>query len=267
MRRPPDPLWVSGTLPHPSLPTIAIVGTRRLTPYGARAARELAAAFASAGAVVVSGLAQGIDSTAHAAAIAARGRTIAVLGEGLRAIRECGPVRRKQLAIAISENGALVSEYPMDVRPSDWTFPQRNRTIAGLSDAVIVVEAPAGSGSLITARRAIELRRPLFAVPGPIGAPTWVGSNRLIADGKASLLSDAGEVAQLLGLRLLAPSLVSDLTALGERLMGILAVGASDTDSIADALGVPVSDATTLIAELLIAGQVIATGDGRFARA
>lgn len=267
MKRPPDPLWVSGELPDPGIPAVGIVGTRRLTTYGARATRELSTGLARAGAVIVSGLAQGIDSTAHAAALDANGRTIAVLGEGLTWFDECGPVRRRQLAARIRQQGALVSEYALDVRPTEWTYPRRNATIAGLSDVLIVVEAPDGSGALITAERMNDLHRPVYAVPGPLGAPTWVGSNRYIAEGKASLLTSAQQIADVLGLRLGAPSSRSDRSDhLGERLIALLAADAADTDAIAAGLGIAPDEATTLIAEHLIAGTIAATGDGRFAR-
>ncbi len=267
LRKPPDPLWVSGDLPDDGIPTVGIVGTRRLTPYGVRVARELSTTLARAGAVVVSGLAQGIDSTAHAAALDSGGPTIAVLGEGLASFEETGPVRRRHLAARIRRQGALVSEYALDLHPTDWTYPRRNATIAGLSDVLIVVEAPEGSGALITADRMVDLGRPLYAVPGPLGAPTWVGSNRYIAEGKATLLASAKQIADLLGLRLASPApRPSSRDHLGERLAALLAASAADTDTIAAGLGIAAAAATTLIAEQLIAGTIAPTGDGRFAR-
>lgn len=264
--RPPDPLWVWGQLPDDRTPTVGIVGTRRLTTYGSRIARELATVLARAGAVIVSGLAQGIDSTAHAGALDAGGRTIAVLGEGLAWFDDHGPLRRRTLARRIRERGALVSEYPLDVRGKDWTFPRRNATIAAMSDALIVVEAPEGSGALITAKRMLELGRPVFAVPGPLGAPTWVGSNSSIARGKAVLLASAQQVAERLKLELVpAPRARSD--GLAERLAALLAAEAADADTLAAQLGLRSADAATLVAQQLIAGTIVATGDGRFARA
>jgi DNA processing protein len=257
---------VSGTLPDPALRTVGIVGTRRSTPYGERVARELASALARAGAVIVSGLAQGIDSTAHAGAVMSGGKTIAVLGEGLLGFDEHGPLRRRLLAKQIRDNGALVSEYALDVRPTDWTFPRRNRTIAALSDVVVVVEAPEESGALITADRAMELRRPLYAAPGPIGAPTWVGSNRLIQYGRAKLLGDTAEIADLLGLRLGEARTLEGRGDVGDRVIAILEVGPADTDSIAQGLKMRLAETSTILAELLIAGHIVATGDGRFAR-
>jgi len=151
LARPPDPLWYEGDATLLSRECIAIVGTRRMTPYGERIARELAIACAESGVVVVSGLAQGIDSAAHAAAFDARGETIAVVGEGLASFDPHG--RRRRLAARIRERGCLVSEYPPLAPAQGWMFARRNATIAALARAIVVVEAPHGSGALITARR------------------------------------------------------------------------------------------------------------------
>lgn len=262
---PPDPLWVWGDLPDPNVPTVGIVGTRRLTTYGARIARELATVLARAGAVIVSGLAQGIDSTAHGGALDANGRTIAVLGEGLAWFDDHGPIRRRQLARRIRRQGAIVSEYPLDLHAEKWTFPQRNATIAGLSDALVVVEAPERSGALITARAMAELGRPVFAVPGPFGAPTWIGSHRSIAEGEAKILTSAQQVANEVGLHL-APATRPQGNGLGERLRVLLATNAVDIDAIAAGLRITSAEASMLIAEQMIAGTIAPTGDGRFGR-
>ncbi|HZC31419.1 MAG TPA: DNA-processing protein DprA, partial [Gaiellaceae bacterium] len=175
----PERLWIWGELPREDRKTVGIVGTRRMTEYGHRIAREIAGALASAGAVVVSGLAQGIDSTAHSAALAVGGCTVAVLGEGLVAFETTGPTARRRIAHAILERGAVISQYPREQVGTHWTFPTRNVTIAALGDVLVVVEAPIGSGSLITAEFAKELGRSVLAVPGPLGASTWEGSNAL----------------------------------------------------------------------------------------
>lgn len=262
---PPDPLWVSGTLPEEGARTVAVVGTRRLTPYGTRMARAIAHGLARAGAVIVSGLAQGIDSIAHSAALEAGGRTVAVLGEGLTVFDETGPLLRRRLASRIRERGALVSEYALDVRATKWTFPKRNGTLAALSDAIVVVEAPVRSGALITADHAIELGRPLFAVPGPLGAATWEGSNGYIARGLARLLLGPADVAACLGLAVTVPPAARKDRTVGGRVLEMLAAGPADVDGIAAIVGAR-SDAFTLIAEMLLAGAIAPTGDGRFAR-
>jgi DNA processing protein len=265
----PDPLWVAGRLPAEDRTAVAVVGTRRMTDYGRRLAREIASSLARAGVVIVSGLAQGIDSTAHSAALEAGGETVAVLGEGLMAFAHVGPLLRRRLAREIAEHGAVVSEYPLDVHGTEWTFPRRNETIVGLSDAVVVIEAPQRSGALITADFARAHGRPLFVAPGPVGATTWVGSNALIARGDATLLSSAEQVAERCGLTIErsaaspGPEATSN-TAAG--VLELLALGAADMDSIAQALGLSARDASTLVADMLITGSIVATGDGRFAR-
>ena len=266
LSRPPDPLWVWGQLPDPQKPTVGIVGTRRLTQYGQRIARELSMALARAGAVVVSGLAQGVDSVAHSAALEGAGRTIAVLGEGLAYYDEHGAARRRQLAQRIRKQGALVSEWALDVRGTEWTYPRRNLTLAALSDALVVVEAPERSGALITAdRMRTDIRRPIFIVPGPLGAPTWEGSNRYIAEGRGTLLASAHQVAVCLGLAVApAPRHAADGAA--GRLVALLSAGPADADTITAALRIEPSKATTLIAEQVIAGAIAPTPDGRFAR-
>lgn len=267
LKRPPDPLWVWGQLPDPDQPTVGIVGTRRLTQYGQRIARELAMALARAGAVIVSGLAQGVDSVAHAGALDAAGRTIAVLGEGLAYYDEHGAARRRHLAQRIRKQGALVSEWALDLRGTEWTFPRRNLTIAAFSDALVVVEAPKDSGSLITAdRMRDDVQRPVFVVPGPLGAPTWEGSNHYIATGSGILLASAQQVADRLGVTLTAqPAAPMDPRA--AHLAALLAAGPADLDTIAAQLRLDPSRATTLVAEQVIAGAVTAMPDGRFARA
>lgn len=266
LARPPDPLWIWGELPPDGAPTVGIVGTRRLTDYGRRIAREISMALSRAGATVVSGLAHGVDSMAHSAALEAGGRTIAVLGEGIAHFADHGAVRRRQLAQRIRKQGALVSEYDLDIRGTEWTFPRRNLTLAALSDALVVVEAPEGSGALLTADHTRRLRRPLFIVPGPLDGVTWAGSNRWIAEGKGRFLASAQQVADALGLGPIPPVAQRSDNALTERLMALLAAEPVDMDRIAVSLGIRPMDATTLVAEQVIAGRLAQTPDGRFAR-
>jgi DNA processing protein len=256
---------LDGRLPADAVPHAALVGTRKITPYGARAAREVATALARAGVAIVSGLAQGVDSVVHAAAVEAGGVTIAVLGEGLLSFDRSGPFKRRQLARRIRERGALVSEYGLDFGAQTWTFPRRNATVAALADVVVVVEAPLGSGALITADRALELGRELFAVPGPVGASTWEGSNRYIADGRARMLLSPADLSEPLGVRV-AGEPVRVPAGPVDRALELLAAGPADADAIAAPLGLTAGDAATLIADLLLAGRIVPTGDGRFAR-
>ncbi len=183
---PPPLLYVRGTLHPNDLWAVGIVGTRRASVYGREVARTLATDLAQAGVTVVSGLALGIDTVAHRAALDAGGRTLAVLGSGVDQIY---PPDNRGLAHAIMEQGALISEYPLNVRPEAGNFPPRNRIISGLSKGVVIVEAGQRSGALITARFAAEQGRDVFAVPGSILHPGSAGCNALIQQGATPLLS------------------------------------------------------------------------------
>ena len=184
--QPPPVLYVRGTLQEQDDWAVAMVGTRHATAYGRQVADEVSATLARSGVTVVSGLARGVDSIAHQAALNAGGRTLAVLGCGVDVIY---PPENRRLAMQIIEHGALISDYPLGTAPESQNFPPRNRLISGISQAVIVIEAGVTSGSLITATFAVEQGRDVFAVPGSILAPQSQGTNRLIRDGAAPLLS------------------------------------------------------------------------------
>ncbi len=173
-------LFVRGELHADDALAIAIVGSRRATPYGIAMAERLASDLAARGVTIVSGLARGIDTAAHQSALAAGGRTLAVLGCGVDVVYppENGPLSR-----AIESNGAIVSQFPPGMPALAGHFPARNRTLAGLALGVVVVEAAERSGALITAGFAGDLGRETFAVPGRITSPTSVGTHRLIQDG------------------------------------------------------------------------------------
>lgn len=175
---PPALLYVRGTLDE--RPAVAIVGSRRATPYGLEAAELFGGALAAAGVAVVSGFARGVDAAAHRGALAAGGVTVAVLGCGIDVDYPRG---HRRLAAAVTERGAVVSELPCGAEPRAWNFPVRNRIIAALALGTLVVEAAARSGSLITARHALELGRDVLAVPGRIFDDRALGPNTLIAAG------------------------------------------------------------------------------------
>jgi len=178
---PPMVLYVKGKLPDmDEEPSIAIVGTRKLTPYGRRITEKLAYELAGAGITVVTGLAEGIDSAAAQAALNAGGKVIGVLGSGVDIVY---PAWNKKLFSETELHGALVSEYPPGTRPSRSSFPERNRIISALAHAVLITEAPEKSGALITATHALEQGKEIFAVPGNIDAPSAQGTNGLIKDG------------------------------------------------------------------------------------
>ena len=192
----PFGIYIRGALPPNKAPSIAVVGTRRATPDGKSIARRFACEIAQSGFVVVSGLAFGIDTAAHEGCLEARGTTIAVLAGGLNAIY---PQENDRLAAKIIENGgAIVSEYPPGSPPYPGRFLERNRIISGLAQGVLIVEAPKGSGSLATARRALEQNRDVFVVPGPIMHPNFAGSHQLIRQG-AELVTAPEEILEAYG--------------------------------------------------------------------
>jgi len=198
LRQVPDPpavLFVRGTLRAQDELALAIVGTRHPTLYGIRQAERLAGSLARAGMTIISGLARGIDAAAHRGALAAGGRTLAVLASGVLNIY---PPEHADLAQAVVEQGALLSESPPRAKPLAGTFPQRNRVISGLALGVLVVEAGDHSGALITARHAMEQGREVFAVPGRIDDRTSRGCHRLIRDG-AKLVETVEDVLEELG--------------------------------------------------------------------
>ena len=185
---PPVVLFVSGSLLPRDKNSIAVIGARKATPLGRKEALELSKSLASSGITIVSGLARGIDTEAHKGAISADGRTIAVLGSGIDVVY---PSENMELFRKIRESGAVVTEYPPGTPPKKENFPRRNRIISGLSLGVIIVEAAEKSGSLITAGKALEQGREVFAVPGPIWSRNSAGVNNLIKDGAALLTSPA----------------------------------------------------------------------------
>lgn len=195
---PPFLLYMKGTLLPADEAAVAVVGSRRMTHYGREQARKFSFQLARAGFTIVSGLARGIDTAAHEAALAAGGRTIAVLGSGIGNVY---PPENQALADRISENGAVLSEFPVLYVPDKQSFPLRNRIVAGMSSGLLVVEAPARSGSLITANQALEQGRTVFAIPGPIDRPSSEGCHRLIQQG-ATLVCSADDVIDELGLEI-----------------------------------------------------------------
>jgi len=242
---------------------VAIVGARAPTVYGLDVARRLAGALASAGVVVVSGLARGIDAAAHRAALAAGGLTVA--------FSACGPEttyppEHASLAAEIAASGAVVTEMPPGTPPLARYFPLRNRLISGLSEVVVVVEGRLRSGSLVTARCALDQGREVMAVPGPIGAPTSQGPNRLLRDG-ARPLTGVEDVFGALGLPVPSPSPPDSAgppPGPDERLvLGALSREPATSDALAAALGLPPGRLALALTELELRGRVATDRDGR----
>ncbi len=187
---PPHVLYVKGNIMENDAIAVAIVGSRSPTTYGKLVTEKISMELSVRGVTIVSGMARGIDSIAHKSAIAGGGRTIAVLGCGLNVIY---PPENFKLMDEIISHGAVISEFPMSARPDKMNFPQRNRIISGLSLGTLIVEAAEKSGSLITARHAIEQGREVFAIPGSINSPKSKGANRLIKSG-AKLVEGAEDI-------------------------------------------------------------------------
>lgn len=266
----PLALWVAGRdtslLGHPQ---VAIVGSRHPTANGREVARSLAASLSGAGVTVTSGLALGIDAASHAGALTGAGTTIAILGNGIDHVY---PAANRRLARQIREHGLIVSEYPPGIPVRAPQFPRRNRIIAGLSLGTVVVEATRRSGSLITARLAVESGREVFAVPGSIHSPLSKGCHTLIRDG-ATLVETVEEI-----LIEIAPQLTEavhrassrDITQSATVLPGPLDehLGYSPItlDSLASATGLTAAELSSMLLHLEIQGKIEALPGGRYCR-
>jgi DNA processing protein len=247
---PPHLLYLRGALTPADDRAVAVVGSRGCTGYGRRVTERLAADLVAAGYTVVSGLARGIDGVAHAAALKAGGRTIAVLAGGLSRIY---PPEHADLAAQIEAAGAIISEAPMNSEPLPAMFPPRNRIISGLAQAVVVVEAADKSGTLITARHALEQNREVFAVPGPVDNPASAGCHRLIREG-ATLARSADDIIEALGTGLSPgapgeptkslPLPPPELDGTGRQVWDFLADGPRHVDAMTQQLGLPVTELT-----------------------
>ena len=185
IKDPPETLYFAGDLALASGLSVSVVGTRSATSYGMWAAMKLSETLAGHGAVVTSGMALGIDTCAHKGALKAEGKTIAVLGSGFD---RCSPASNRRLMEEIAEKGLLLSEYPPETPAAVYTFPRRNRIISGLSVATVIVEAGRSSGALITAERAAEQGREVYAIPSNIDRARGIGANKLIKEGALPLI-------------------------------------------------------------------------------
>jgi DNA processing protein len=273
---PPAALWVRGVLPPAGSPCVAVVGSRRATPGGLLTAHDIAAELAAAGVTVVSGMARGIDGAAHRGALRGQGRTtIAVLGCG---IELCYPAEHRQLHDQVAARGCVVSEDGGSEPPLGWRFPRRNRIIAALAEAVVVVEATARSGALSTARWAADLGREVLAVPGSIRSPSSVGTNLLIRDGVRPYLglADIFEAAPGLRRALSAqpagppPSAGATLCTEGDPLLArvLERLGADPVhpDELAAALGIEMAALGGALTTLQLRGAITDVCGGRVAR-
>jgi DNA processing protein len=266
---PPAVLWIRGRVAALSAPSVAIVGSRAASPYGLAVAERLAGDLAVCGLVIVSGLARGVDSAAHRGAVAAGGATVAVLGSGVDVIY---PPEHAPLARDIAKDGAVVSELAPGTPPLPMFFPRRNRIISGLSRAVVVIEASDKSGSLITARCALEQGRDVLAVPGNVLSGRNRGAHGLLRDG-AKIVESADDILEELGMRTgVRPPGADDsrgLTPLPnpDPVLECLPPGeACDLDVIADRTGLDSPRLLPRLFELELRGLVRRVGGGRFVR-
>ncbi|HZT04700.1 MAG TPA: DNA-processing protein DprA [Steroidobacteraceae bacterium] len=254
----PAALYVLGDLGVLSTPQLALVGARGASPLGRAIAREFAEALALAGLTITSGLAAGIDAAGHEGALAAGGRTVAVAGTGLDRVY---PRQHAALAARIRAGGALVSEFPPGMGPQRQNFPRRNRVISGLARGTLVVEAADRSGSLITAERAAEQGREVFAVPGSIRSPLSRGCHRLIRDG-AQLVEGPADVLAGLGLSAEIQRLASMGRGRPEGLVTPSGDGAlldKEYEMLLDALGFEPATLDTLVARSGLPGESVAS--------
>jgi DNA processing protein len=260
---PPTVLYARGDIERLAAPAIAIVGSRNATPQGMRDAHAFAAALSAAGLCIVSGLALGIDSAAHRGGLAGPGSSVAVLGTGADRIY---PRRNRELGDEIAARGCLLSEFALGAEPLPGNFPRRNRLISGLARGVLIVEAAMRSGSLTTARFALDQGREVFAVPGSIHAPHSKGCHWLIKEG-AKLVEEADDVLTELGFDV-PDTRAGVAAARRERDPVLAAIGyaAASIDEIAERTGLDAAKLAALLSRLEIEGRVQALAGGRFQR-
>jgi len=274
LRQLPDPplaLFAIGDISLLKEPQVAIVGSRRPTPIGDKIARSISHELATLGVVVTSGMALGIDGIAHQAALGAGGSSIAVLGNGLDTIY---PSRHKAMFEQLSAQGLLVSEYPLGVKPARHTFPQRNRIVSGLSYGVIIIEAAERSGTLITARLAMEQNREVMVVPGSALSSQYRGSHDLIKQG-AALVSSSDDVLHCLSeqlSRFLQADTINDGSqlkpieglALESPLLQYISAESTSVDDIILSSQLTSAEVSSMLLELELIGAVAITNDGGY---
>jgi DNA processing protein len=254
---PPKELWVRGTLPPATHTWLAVVGSRAVSPYGRQVISHLISGLRGYPVVIVSGLAYGVDALAHKAALENGLATVGVPGSGL-GWDVLYP--RANVALAreiVRAGGALLSEFPPDMRAADYTFPKRNRIMAGLCHATLIIEAKERSGSLITARLTTEYNRELLVVPGSIFSETSRGTHQFLKLG-ATPVTEAGDILRALGIEERAagaPAARTDLSEDEARVMALLTQPCT-RDELLEALAMPISDANVLLSMMEIKGLV-----------
>ncbi|MBR4591936.1 MAG: DNA-processing protein DprA [Elusimicrobiaceae bacterium] len=261
----PIAIYVLGQLPADERACVAMVGTRKITPYGRRVTRKLAEELAQCGVTLISGLARGVDSEAHAAAVRLKKPTVGVIGTG---IGRCYPPENRALEKAVLEHGgAVVSELPFNSPPNAFHFPRRNRIIAALSQPVVVVEGEIKSGALITAKLALEMGKDVLAIPGPIDSPASGGPNSLVREG-AGVVTSVADILDYIPQQSrfgLDPRFfektdgapdkpLEELTPRQQQVMQIVGSGSVSLDQIAEALSADVPQTAGWLFELEVKG-------------
>ena len=268
---PPPAFYFVGRRELLNRPALAMVGSRNATPQGIEHAEAFGAALSAAGLTIASGLATGIDAAAHRGGLSADGSSLAVVGTGLDRYY---PPANRALQQRLEREGGIVSEFPLGMPPLPENFPRRNRLISGLSRGVLVVEATLNSGSLITARFAVEQGREVFAIPGSIHSPFSKGAHRLIRDG-AKLVETAQDVLEELHFEAaassaaLAPAPTASSAAASEaaeRVLSALEHDPAGIDQLARRSGLPAEAIAAALVELAIAGRVMVLPGGRYQR-
>lgn len=260
IEQPPPVLYIRGEYLVDDVFAVAIVGTRKVTPYGRQVTEEVASFLAANGITIISGLARGVDAIAHQTALKAGGRTIAILGSGVDKIY---PPEHRGLAEQMMQRGAIISDYAVGTPPDASNFPPRNRIISGLSLAVVVIEAAETSGALITAEFAAEQGREVFAVPGSILAPQSKGTNKLIQNGALPLLSpndlmqalDLTRVGEKKSVRKLLPSDETEA-----RVLNVLGAEPVHVDEIRNLASLPIEKVSAALALMELKGMVRQVG-------
>ena len=259
---PPLLLYVKGRRDLLNHPALAIVGSRSATPQGINNAEAFAKSLSEAGLCIISGMAHGIDAAAHRGALRGQGSSIAVIGTGLDKIY---PAANRDLAHALASQGTLISEFPLGTPPLAANFPRRNRIISGMSVGCLVVEASLQSGSLITARLALEQGRDVFAIPGSIHAPQSKGCHALLKQG-AKLVETAQDILEELGGLFTAPINGSATQGADSALLEQLGFDPVDLDTLSARCGLTVSQLSAMLLTLELEGRVSALPGGLYQR-
>ena len=261
----PDPpllLYVKGRLDLLNRSALAIVGSRSATPQGINNAEAFAKSLSDAGLCIISGMAHGIDAAAHRGALRGQGSSIAIVGTGLDKVY---PAANRDLAHALAQQGALISEFPLGTPPLAANFPRRNRLISGMSLGCLVVEASLQSGSLITARLALEQGRDVFAIPGSIHAPQSKGCHALLKQG-AKLVETAQDILEELGGLLVSPAQGANSEGPDSALLEHLGFDPVDVDTLSVRCGLTIAELSAMLLTLELNGRICVLPGGLYQR-